>query len=263
MTRSAVSTTTSAAGAARRHELESIAANYHMNAAVPDMHIENLTQRFFLDWFLQRVRPGMRVLEMGYGDGLVTAALLERGCDVTVVEGAGSLVERAVARHPQLACVHALFEEYEPGHSFDVVLASHVLEHVDEPRSLLRRVADWMDPDSSLIVAVPNQQSLHRRLAVLMGIQPALDSLSPRDHIVGHKRVYSFETLEADLQQAGLCVQERRGGFLKVLPNSMMLEFPRELLWALNAISPELPPELLANIAVVARKGDQGVAEGT
>jgi hypothetical protein len=32
----------------------------------------------------------------------------------------------------------------------------------------------------------------------------------------------------------------------------MMLEYSRELLWGLNAISPSLPKDLLANIAVVA-----------
>jgi hypothetical protein len=45
------------------------------------------------------------------------------------------------------------------------------------------------------------------------------------------------------------------GFFLKVLPNSMMLEYSRELLWGLNAISPSLPKNLLANIAAIAIKG--------
>jgi len=94
------------------------------------------------------------------------------------------------------------------------------------------------------------------QLAVTMGLQPELDTLSKRDIMVGHKRVYSLPLLEADVMHAGLRVLETTGFFVKTLPNSMMLDYSRELLWALNLISSSVPKELLANIAVVASKDD-------
>ena len=238
----------------RMEELDRIAAEYHLNDAVSDMHIENLSQEFFIEWFVQRIPPGARVLEMGYGDGLVTAALAKRECDPTVIEGAHSLVMRARQRHPDVECLHELFEEHRPAKPYDVVLASHILEHVDDPRTTLDAMASWVAPRGKVVVAVPNRNSLHRQLAVVMGLQPALDTLSKRDHIVGHQRVYSFETLGEDLRRSGLKVIEKNGCFLKVLPNSMMLDYSRDLLRGLNAISAQLPQELLANIAVVAVK---------
>ena len=55
------------------------------------------------------------------------------------------------------------------------------------------------------------------------------------------------------MEAAGLTVVEETGFFLKSLPNSMMLEHSHELIRAMNEISPELPPELLANIGMVIR----------
>jgi hypothetical protein len=116
-------------------------------------------------------------------------------------------------------------------------------------------MASWLQDTGKIIIVVPNQNSLHRQLAVAMGLQPRLDSLSKRDLMVGHQRVYSLEALEEDVRRAGLRPVESVGFFLKVLPNAMMLDYSRELLWALNIISSSLPTHLLANIAVVANSG--------
>ena len=53
-------------------------------------------------------------------------------------------------------------------------------------------------------------------------------------------------------------ILERKGFFLKVLPNSMILEFSEELIKALNEVADLLPEHLLANIgAVVKLKASQ------
>ncbi|HZF81622.1 MAG TPA: hypothetical protein VEZ89_17730, partial [Rubrivivax sp.] len=59
--------------------------------------------------------------------------------------------------------------------------------------------------------------------------------------------------LEEHLRAAGFEPIERRGFFLKTLPNSMMLDHSPELIWALNHIGDELPVEMQANLAVRAR----------
>jgi 2-polyprenyl-3-methyl-5-hydroxy-6-metoxy-1,4-benzoquinol methylase len=146
-----------------------------------------------------------------------------------------------------------MFEAFTPAEPYDAVLALHVVEHVDDPVPLMRHLAGWLRPGGRLIVVVPNAESLHRQLAVRMGLQPTLDTLSARDHLVGHRRVYALAGLRAELATAGLTVHHEFGYFLKTVPNGMMLDWPVELLEALNGISDDLPPALLANIGVVAR----------
>ena len=235
-------------------QLDRIAMDYHTNEAIPDIHIENLCQEYFIEWLIRQIPSEACVLELGYGDGLVTAALAKSGCKLTMLEGAKTLVDRAQSKHPNIQCEHCLFEEYKASRPYDVILASHVLEHVDDPQVILRLMSQWLNETGEIIIVVPNRNSIHRQLAVIMGLQPELDSLSARDLMVGHQRVYSLQSLAQDIDQADLKLVHSYGFFLKVLPNSMMLGYSRELLWALNAISSSLPKELLANLAVIATR---------
>jgi 2-polyprenyl-3-methyl-5-hydroxy-6-metoxy-1,4-benzoquinol methylase len=236
-------------------DLDRIAAEYHTSTDVPDKHIEDLCQRYCGEWILQALGPAQRVLELGYGEGIITRMVLETGRQLTVIEGAKLLHEALVVQFGSAAtAVHALFEEFTPHTRFDAVIASHVLEHVDDPVALLRRMRTWLTPGGRLIVVVPNKESLHRRLAVLMKLQPKLDSLGARDKLVGHQRVYSHETLATDLKAGGFEVAEATGFFLKPVANSMMLDYSPELLAAMNEIGSQLPKELLANIGVVATR---------
>lgn len=237
----------------RHEELERVAHRYHLNTEVPDKFIEDLCQQHCCDWIAGLIGADDRVIELGYGEGITLQRLAGSARHYTVVEGAQSLVDTIRRKHPQVDVVHALFEDHTPPERCDRLLALHVLEHVDDPVALARHLGTWLQPDGELLVVVPNRDSLHRRLAVLMGLQPALDSLSPRDHLVGHQRVYDLPGLEADLRAAGFEPFERKGFFLKTLPNGMMLDHSPALIQALNALGDELPVEMTANIAVRAR----------
>ncbi len=235
--------------------LDKIAADYHSADAMKDKHIEDLCQDYTFGWVLKHLRGARAVLEMGYGEGNFTAVLSRHPARLTVIEGSPLLVEKARQIHGD--AVHfecSFFETYEPKGKFDAIVATHVLEHVDDPVALLRRMRKWLSPKGKIIIIVPNKESLHRQLAVLMELQPALDTLGARDHLVGHQRVYSFATLAADVRRAGLKVTRQEGFFLKILPNSMMLGFSKELLQALNHISPRLENKLLGNIGVIASR---------
>jgi 2-polyprenyl-3-methyl-5-hydroxy-6-metoxy-1,4-benzoquinol methylase len=234
-------------------ELERIAEAYHHNTEVPDKFIEDICQEHCCQWLQSLLKPTDDVIELGYGEGITTTRLAPKAARYTVVEGAASLVATLRQRHPQVQAVQALFEEHTPAEPCDKLLALHVLEHVDDPVALATHFKRWLKPDGELIVIVPNRDSLHRRLAVMMGLQPALDTLSPRDHLVGHQRVYGLAGLEADLRAAGFEPVERRGFFLKTLPNSLMLKHSPELLWALNRLGDELPVEMQANLGIRAR----------
>lgn len=242
-----------------REKLNEIAKGYHLSADVPDIFIENLCQIHTLKWVAKHTHPAGDLLELGYGDGLFTHELVQMGHTVTLLEGAQSLVAKVRSEYgDRLQIHHSLFEEFETEKTYDYVIATHVLEHVDNPVSVLSHMKSWLKPSGRLVVIVPNKESLHRQLAVLMNLQPQMDTLSDRDQVVGHQRVYSFETLAKDLDQAGFEVVERKGFFLKVLPNSMMLDFSEKLINALNEVADLVPDHLLANIgAVVKLKASQ------
>lgn len=230
--------------------LDEYARTYYLNSEVSDIDIEERAQRSFSSGIADLLGDAQRVLDMGFGTGTMAAELLRRGVRAEVIEGSPVLVEQARARHPDLVVHEAMFESFQPSRPFDAVLALHVLEHVDAPGDLLRRVHRWLRPGGTLIVVVPNRESIHRRLAVLMGIQDRLDDLSPRDRLVGHLRVYDMDALRSDAETAGFRVADEHGFGLKCLPNAMMLDWPSELLDAMNDVGDQLPARILANIGI-------------
>lgn len=240
-----VSTTTVA-------ELDAYARDYYLGRAADDLDIEERQQQLSLE----RLRPFLhgRILELGFGTGEMTASLRAAGFQTAVVEGSPLLVEEARRRHPGIEIHEGFFETFQPPAPFDCLLAAHVFEHVEDPPALMEHLRGWLAPGGTIVAVVPNAGSLHRRLAVHMGLQQAQDDLSPRDRLVGHRRVYTVEQLSEQLAASGFEVTDVTGWFLKVVPNGMMLEWPPELIDALVAVSDELDPRQLANIAVVARR---------
>ena len=240
--------------------LDAFARDYYLATTVPDHRIENRLQRDAAARILSCIPAGARVLELGHGDGLMTAALRSAGIDAELLEGSPLLCARADQANPGLPIHCAMFETFTPRRPYDAILALHVLEHVDDPVSLLRRLATWLRPGGTLVIVVPNRASMHRRIALSMRLITALDDLSPRDHLVGHRRVYDLDALRRHVATAGLVVDRSFGAFLKTLPNSMMLDHPDTLLTAIDDVSASLPPEMLANIGLVARRPhDQGL----
>lgn len=233
-------------------DLDKIADEYHLNADVPDKFIEDITQWHFCRWLKKRFDKSKKCLELGYGEGLTAKELSSHFNDYTIVEGSEKLVELAKQECPGAKLDKGLFEEYAPKEKFDLILALHVLEHVDNSARILGQIRKWLNDGGQLVVLVPNRNSLHRQFALGMGLISNLDELSDRDLQVGHQRVYDLAGLKKDLANEEFVVVEEAGFFLKALPNSMMIEFNPKLIEQFNLISASISPDLLANICVVA-----------
>ncbi len=232
--------------------LDNIARDYHSQDPFGDKFIEDECQKYTYDWIFENIKNSKKVLELGFGEGNFTEQLVRRGYDVTLLEGSILLANQARSMYSNdITVIDGLFEEFKTTKSFDYILATHVLEHVDDPKRLLSNMKNWLKDDGRIIVVVPNKESLHRQIALNMGIINNLDDLSPRDILVGHQRVYSLKSLVSEVEGAGYSVVSTKGFFLKVIPNSLMINFPINLITALNSISPVIEDNLLANIGLV------------
>jgi 2-polyprenyl-3-methyl-5-hydroxy-6-metoxy-1,4-benzoquinol methylase len=234
--------------------LDRFAADYYLNPAIADVDIEELAQQHSIPMIVDAVRGCERVLEMGFGTGLITRELLAAGVGMHLLEGSGRLCAEAAARHPGLVVHQSMFETFAPPEPYDAVLALHVLEHVDDPVALATHIGRWLRPNGVLVAVTPNAESLHRMLGVRMGLHERLDDLSARDHLVGHRRVYTLRELGDDLQRAGYECESSFGYLVKPLANSQLLALDPAVLEGLNRMSRDVPPGLCANIGIVARK---------
>jgi trans-aconitate methyltransferase len=203
-------------------------------------------QYYLLRYGVKMLLPrlaGPRILELSCGEGGMTRWLGERFARVTTVDGSSELIEKAkqavTTGNVEFHC--CTFEAFEPEQQFNSVIMSRILEHIEHPVPLLRRVATWLAPGARLYVIVPNAHSLNRRVGQAMGMIRNLEELTDRDRRVGHFRVYSKATLETDLRSAGLNPVYWDGIFLKPLSDAQVQDWPEPLLDAFWKVGHDLP----------------------
>ncbi len=194
-----------------------------------------------------------RLLELGIGFGCSTPRLLGKFRNIVLVDGSADAIARFRKRHPDLPpgveIVRSMFEEFEAGSRFDVIVMGFVLEHVEDPAFVLRRMGGFLKPKGSVFVAVPNFESLNRRIGFEAGLLDDMKKLGEADLSVGHRRLFSTESLARLARKAGLAVKRTEGVFLKPITTAQMkaLGFSGNILSALLRIGKDYP-ELCANI---------------
>lgn len=105
---------------------------------------------------LTGIRPGDRLLEVGPATGKATAALAERGFQITGVELGAELTKAAAERFtnsPEVTIVQDDFERWSPptGVEFDLVLAATAWHWID-PVIRYRKAATALRPGGHLAV---------------------------------------------------------------------------------------------------------------
>jgi len=221
--------------------LESVSREYlepddgrMVDKKVISMVIDNITP-----WL-----KGPEILEMGFGDDLWTSRIIDKYGHSSIVDASQILLNEAKKKYgTKIKAYHCLFEEFIPDKKYDTVVASFVLEHVKDPVEILINTKKWINKEGHVIIIVPNADSLHRRLAVCIGLQKRTDELSSTDMRVGHRRVYNIAKMVSDINLAGLKVFRKRGLFLKFLPQNMMTQLSDELLVGFMKLSENIPME--------------------
>jgi 2-polyprenyl-3-methyl-5-hydroxy-6-metoxy-1,4-benzoquinol methylase len=168
--------------------------------------------------FMSSVRT---VLELGPAEGLVTELLVRDGYELTCVEGSKIFAD-GLRRFPEVQVIEGFFENVEMDKRFDFILLGHVLEHVDNPVEILSRIKDWLNPGGKIFCAVPNAISLHRLMAVEMGLIESVFSMSEKDVHHGHQRHYTAERLRIDFEASGCEIIDSGGYWAKMLPDSIL-----------------------------------------
>ncbi len=172
--------------------------------------------RSFIPFFKQG-----NVLELGSYKGDFTKRLLPFFDDVTCVEASDTAIGIAKqSMGDKVDIINSVFEDVSLPKQYDNIVLTHVLEHVDDPVLVLRRVNnEWLSKDGRLFLVCPNANAPSRQIAVKMGLisHNSAITLAEKEH--GHKITYTLDTLERDVKASGLKVIHRSGIFFKALAN--------------------------------------------
>jgi SAM-dependent methyltransferase len=153
-----------------------------------------LRERLLLDLF-RSASPGRDVLDVGAGQGTMSARLERLGYEVTstdVSEAAVAVLRAQLAGPVVEASVTDLPFDDE---SFDGAVLGEVLEHVEDDRGALAEVARVLRPGGVLAASVPANPALY----------------GPSDEWAGHVRRYTRSALMDAYTGAGLTVDQCLG----------------------------------------------------
>ncbi len=153
---------------------------------------------------------GASVLDLGCWDGLLLAAVRDRGASrVRGVERDPEAASRARARGLDVASADLddpAWPDALGGERFDVVILADVVEHVRDPLGTLRRIVERvLAPGGRVVLSVPNVAHASVRLSLLVGDFDRTDrGILDRTHL----HFFTRRSLHALLGEAGLAVGE-------------------------------------------------------
>lgn len=216
---------------------------------------------FMIKSFAPHFRKG-NLLELGCFQGRFTERFLPYFEDITCVEASDEALLEAQKRLPtSVNFINALFENATLPKKYNNIVMTHVLEHIEDPVRVLKRINDeWLADDGRFFLVCPNANAPSRQIAVKMGLISHNAAVTEAERKHGHYITYSLDTLERDARAAGLHVVARSGIFFKALAN-----FQFDRLMQTDIISPaylegcyqlgQQYPDLCSSIFLLCEKG--------
>lgn len=147
-----------------------------------------------------------------------------------------------------------------PSEYFNVVIASHIIEHVVNPDHLILESKRVLKKNGFLFIATPNLAAWFNRVLLLFGFQPFFTEVSTVDKTLGltftrkltplrsplgHLRIFTLQSLEDILKLHEFKIIEIR--------SNEFLSFPKPLL-IIDKIISYFSVSLASNIILVAKK---------
>ena len=202
------------------------------------------------------------ILELGSFKGDFTKRLVPHFKEITCVEASSEAIIIAKEKLlDQADFVNSTFESVNLQCKYDNIIITHVLEHLDDPVAVMKRINnEWLSDTGRLFLVCPNANAPSRQIAVKMGLISHNSAVTPAEAEHGHRITYTLDTLERDAKASGLKIVHRSGIFFKALAN-----FQWDKLLKTDIVSPEYLegcyqlgqqyPDLCSSIFLLCEKG--------
>ena len=193
-------------------------------------------------FIVQQLEPQSKILEVGCFLGRYCDYFASQGHIPTGVDISPEVIDEGKKLFPELdlRCTDgkALNEEFEEN-SFDVVVASEVIEHVLHPDAFLRSIRSVLKPGGKLLLTTQNSNAIHYRLRMLVG-KFRWDET--------HLRLYSKPELKNEIEKGGFRVEKMEG--IPINPHG-----PQQIVRKCAYYSTFINPNFCWTWGVVARPG--------
>lgn len=221
--------------------------------------LEKMVRENEFNIFLKYSYNTNNVMEIGLGDGIFTEMLAKKFKKVFAIDGSYTILaglKKKFEEYENIIYIQSLIENLDFEERIDNIVMSHILEHLDYPVEALINLRKICHKDTVLYLSVPNAMSLHRQVAVKMGLLEKPNSLNENDLRLGHKRVYYPDEFKEDVQKAGFQIIKFGGSMIKPLTNKQIEEtWNEQMIKGFIELGNDYP-ELCGDIYIIARKDE-------
>lgn len=166
--------------------------------------------------FIQRFQPitGQTIVDIGCGGGILSESMASLGADVTGIDLAKEVLtvaklhslDSGIAVHYKLISA----EEYAVNHfeQHDIVTCMEMLEHVPNPQSIIKAVADCVKPGGWVFFSTLNRNFKSYLLAIFAAEQ-VLNLVPKGTH--HHDKFITPAEMDAMARHAGLQIRDCAG----------------------------------------------------
>ena len=134
---------------------------------------------------------------------------------------------RESGKNKKIDVVSGFFEECTEkikgiGVDFDLIILSSVLHELDDPQKMLMAIRNLCSDRTVVHINVPNANSLHRLLAVKMGMIEDVHVQSQQMKRMQRRRTYDMDLLIREVEETGFVIEDRGSYFIKPFTHEQM-----------------------------------------
>lgn len=171
--------------------------------------------KYFEEVISKYAKDAKSYLEVGGGHGLYISEAIEiigkeTEYDLVDISASSIALAKKMISHQNVTYVHQDVFAYEPGKKYDFITMGEVLEHVEDPISLLKRLGELLNPGGRLFITTPTNA-------------PAID------HIYLFRNKQEIVDL---IHQSGFVIEEDFSMYAEDVPQEIAEQFKISLLFA-------------------------------
>ena len=237
---------------------------YQLHERLEDTYWWFVAKNNILLHLIERIaKPGARVADIGCGTGGLLAQLAAK-YDAIGVEMDATARDACSRRGLKVLAGHLPDAIPLPDASFDLVVSSEVVEHVEDDRGAVARLASLLAPGGTLIITVPAHQWMwsehdvanhHFRRYTRAQVRALIEGTGLRVSLLTYQMVALFPLMAA----ARLAAKMRGGGNvaagaeIKPLPRAVNGVL-RRVFEAEKWVTPRFPSPIGGSVLCVARR---------
>lgn len=231
--------------------------NKHQYATGFNAFMNQYRTQFIKEFFIGKKIDSLADIGCGPGDIIIaldqTSSIIKKIKKITTVDFNQEYLKKVKKKYknnPKFHYICSPVENLKLDQKYDLIIMIDILEHLEDPLKILKKIKKYLSSHGYIISIVPNAKSLHRRIGKQMKYIKNLYELGVADFKVGHKRYFDSNKLVSLIKKADYNIVSKSGILLKPLPNNQMQKLSEQYCDALYEIGKELP-DYCGELAVV------------